>query len=121
MMKLIIFFLLFASPVLLIAQDWSNKDLDTGRGETYLTEDEKEIVLLVNKVRTNPALFAKTYLETRKDNGAYHRECYDQLLVWKPQAILKPSKALSLAAKDHALDMGETGEVGHKSSKGEDS
>jgi len=120
-MKLLIFIYLLVLPVLCAAQDWPIKDLDTGRGETYLSEDEKEIIILVNKVRTNPPLFAKTYMENIKDRGPYYRECYDQLLVWKPQAILKPSKALHLAAKDHATDMGETGATGHKSSKGEDS
>jgi uncharacterized protein YkwD len=104
----------------LSGQDWPIKDLDTGRKETYLSDDEKEIILLINKVRYNPALFAKTYLEDRKQNGPYAKECYNQLLTWKPQEILKPSKALAFAARDHAIDMGEKGAVGHKSTNGDD-
>jgi uncharacterized protein YkwD len=59
-------------------------------------------------------------LEERKNENEYAKECYNQLLAWEPQAILKPSKALSFAARDHALDMGEKGAVGHVSTKGED-
>ncbi len=109
---------LFSFSLALSAQDWPIKDLDTGRDESYLTDDEKEIILLINKVRTNPALFAKTYLEERKNEGRFALECYGQLLTWKPQEILKPSKALSFAARDHAQDMGDNGAVGHISTKG---
>ncbi len=119
-MKQKFIFLFLSLTFLTKAQEWPVKDLDTGRDESYLSEDEKEIILLINKVRTNPALFARTYLEKRKNENEFAIECYNQLLNWKPQEILKPSKALSLAARDHATDLGEKGIVGHIGTKGED-
>jgi Cysteine-rich secretory protein family len=115
--QLVLLFLI--QGIFAFGQEWP-KDLDTGRGVDYLTADEKEIIFLINKVRSNPSLFAKTYLESRKDENSYAKECYEQLLTWAPQEILKPSKALSFAARDHATDMGEKGAVGHLGTKGDE-
>ena len=95
---------------------WDITTLDTARSETYLTDKEKDVILLLNKVRSNPSLFAKQYLENRKNSGAYAMECYKELLAAIPLPVLQPSKALHLAAKDHATDMGKKGLVGHNGS-----
>jgi len=78
------------------------------------------VVLFLNKARTNPKLFAQLYLTTRKGEGGYALECYNEMLAWKPLHPLAPSKALSLAARDHATDLGATGATGHVSSSGAD-
>lgn len=99
-------------------QEWNLQEVDTGRPEKYLSEAEKDVIMLVNKVRTMPALFAKTYLETHKDESIAALECYKELLVWTPRQALAPSKALSMASRDHARDMGDSGKTGHVSTKG---
>ena len=97
------------------------QDIHTAKEVTYLTDPEKELIRLVNEVRTQPAAFAKKYLESRQNEGSYARECYQELLTWAPLKPLQPSLALSLAAKDHAIDMGTSGQIGHASTKGESS
>ncbi|MCU0420805.1 MAG: CAP domain-containing protein [Cyclobacteriaceae bacterium] len=97
----------------------SAQELNTAHQANYLTEAEKEVIRLVNEVRAQPAAFAKKYLESRQGEGAYAKECYDELLRWAPQSVLQPSHALSLAAKDHARDMGTSGKTGHVSTQGE--
>lgn len=99
---------------------WDIAALDTARGETYLSGPEKDVVLFLNKARSNPPLFARMYLGTRKESGGYALECYNEMLAAKPLHTLAPSKALSLAARDHATDMGSTGGTGHTSSSGAD-
>lgn len=100
------------------SQEWNLREVDTGRGEKYLSEAEKDVILLVNKVRTMPALFAKTYLESHKGESVAALECYEELLEWSPRQALSPSKALSMASRDHARDMGSSGKTGHVSTNG---
>jgi uncharacterized protein YkwD len=99
---------------------WDISVLDTARNEPYLTENEKDVILLLNKVRSNPPLFAKQYMGNIKNNGGYTTECYNELLKTKPLPILKPSKALFLASRDHAVDMGKKGLTGHNGTDGSD-
>ena len=113
------FFCLIALSTL--AQDWNAREIDTARGEDYLSESEKEVILLVNKVRTMPALFARKYVESRRGESAAAEECYNELLKWPAQKPLKPSRALSLSSRDHAEDMGKTGAIGHVSTNGKTS
>lgn len=97
---------------------WDTAKLDTAVNANFFTRDEKEVILLMNKARTNPSLFAKQYLESRKNEGTYARECYVELLSMKPVVPLLPSRALYLSAKDHAIDMGRTGNTGHNGTDG---
>jgi len=42
---------------------WDIKTLDTARKAEYLTDDEKDVILEMNKVRTNPKQYSKLYIE----------------------------------------------------------
>jgi len=97
---------------------WDMAVIDTARNADYLTPAEKEVILILNKARTNPPLFARTYLEARRNSGNYARECYQQMLIMAPIGALRPSRALSSAAKDHAMDMGQNGRTGHVGTDG---
>lgn len=97
---------------------WDLSVLDTARNEDYLTEAEKDVFLLVNKARVDPPRFAKQYLADKQDQGAYARECYQELLATTAMKPLLPSRALWLAAKEHADDMGRSGKTGHTGTKG---
>lgn len=97
---------------------WDKQALNTASSADYLTAEEKEVILLVNMARSNPRQFAIGFLESRKGESPEARECYNEMVKTQPLQVLLPSKALSLAARDHAIDMGETGDIGHVSSDG---
>lgn len=113
------------------------KSLDTARNVDYLSEIEKDVVLEMNKARTNPKKYAELYLvpfakKFRKDgtylsDGMIMRtaegvaavnECIKELSARKPVGILRPEKGLSLAAKDHATSQAAAGQIGHDGTDG---
>ena len=112
---------------------WDINELDTARNVPYLSALEKDIVLELNKVRTNPAAYARVYLETRRQNyngRLYLRpgrmdlrtkegrpaleECIRVLRNTVELGPLRPSRGLSRAATDHIRDTGPIGSIGHK-------
>jgi uncharacterized protein YkwD len=119
------------------AGSWDLGPLDTARTVDYLTPAEKSVILELNKVRTNPRKYAELYLaptlkyyqgrEYRKpgqitiltqEGRAAAEECIRVLSAGRPLQPLEPSKALSLAARDHVRDTGPKGIVGHTGSDG---
>jgi uncharacterized protein YkwD len=93
---------------------WDPDVCDTARSRPDLSENEKDVILFINKVRLNPQLFARIYLANMKDCGADALDCYNELLSAQVVAVLKPSKALITAAGNHAHYMGENGLTGHQ-------
>jgi hypothetical protein len=119
------------------AENWDLSEIDTSRSVRYLTEIEKNVILELNKVRTNPKKYAELYLVPTL--GYYqgkdlHRpgkitirtvegrsavdECIKVLSTTKPLNPLLPSEALTLAALDHTKDTGPVGIVGHTGNDG---
>ena len=97
----------------------------------YLSELERQVVIEINRARTNPNGYAayvknlKKYfdgnllkfpgeiaLQTSEGPSALD-ECYEALMAADPLDSLRPSKGMSRAAKDHAEDQGETSSTGH--------
>lgn len=119
------------------ADNWDLSLLDTARGVDYLAAREKNVVLELNKVRTNPKKYADLYLVptlryyqgkelrypgriiilTNEGRSAVD-ECIRILSSMRPLKPLLPSMPLYLAAKDHAQDTGPKGIVGHTGSDG---
>lgn len=97
---------------------WNMLALDTAKGVRYMTRSEREVVIFLNKARTNPARFSQQYLSAVRNQNSYAEECYQELLASPPLPLLSPSKALSLAARAHATDMGEAGQTGHVGTDG---
>ncbi len=110
------------------AQDekWDPETLKKARNAhqiNYLTEVEKDVIFYSNLVRMNPPLFEKTFLLTyiKKNDiqpNKWIRSLKIALRKTKPMEQLTPKEDLFQAAKKHAIDMGKSGKVGHKSSKG---
>ncbi|MDZ7306405.1 MAG: CAP domain-containing protein [candidate division KSB1 bacterium] len=97
---------------------WDLSQLDTAAKVPYLSRAEQEVVLYLNKARTNPALFAQRYLFHLRNRSADEQECYAVMLRQKPCSALLPDAALAAAAQAHAEDMGKTGKIGHVGSDG---
>ena len=119
------------------AVEWDPALLDTAGSANYLSEIEKDIILELNMVRSDPAGYAEEYIAPRKDSfhGRIYRvegrtdlitsegraavlECVQALGKSAAAGPLLPSEVLALAASDHADDQGETGRTGHRGSDG---
>jgi len=114
--------------------NWDLKAIDTARSVDYLSDLEKNVILEVNKVRSDPAKYANLYVKPRlsqysgltrssgrtevitAEGKAAVEECIQVLMNRKGVKILLPSLPLSLAARDHVADTGPKGIVGHNGS-----
>jgi len=131
------FFHYFLIFMLLIAPGNWGYELDTAKNSDYMSQKEKEIMLEINKARSNPTLYAEEYLEKLRpfyDGKRYIRpgqpviitsegkkaldECICFLKKARPVRPLNPEKGLYLAAYDHMKDQRENGGTGHFGSDG---
>ena len=107
-------------------------NLNTAAKAGYLSPIEKEIILEINRFRSNPAKYANDYItplakyyqkkilhypndksiKTREGVKALH-ECVRELQDASPQPIMYPNQLLTKAANDHQKDQAETGKTGH--------
>ncbi|MDR2518524.1 MAG: CAP domain-containing protein [Spirochaetaceae bacterium] len=143
MYKLAAVFLFSAAAVFGGPENWDIPALDTARNAAYLSGVEKDIILELNKVRSDPKKYAELYIKPRialfdgkspfgpnsykLPSGTYMttaegakavRECYNALRAAPSSPILMPSYGMSRAAKDHVNDQGPRGATGHSSSSG---
>jgi hypothetical protein len=114
---------------------WDIEALDVARNVSYLSTVEKDVVLEMNKVRTNPAKYAELYIKPllkyyhgnnfvvpgeiiviTNEGQKVVKECINYLLKARAVDILTSESGLSLAAKDHANDQSKTGQTGHDGS-----
>jgi uncharacterized protein YkwD len=118
-----------------LSAKWQAGAIDTSTRADYLNEVEKQVVLEINKVRTDPAKYAAEYLQpiaqyfkgsllsypnetpiqTSEGVGAVD-ECIKVLMSSRSVSVLSPKKGLALAARDHARDQARTGATGHDGS-----
>ncbi len=114
---------------------WKSEDIDTTEGADYLSDIEREIIVEINMLRTDPAQYAANFVEPLRKY--YHGrlferpreiaiqttegvraldECIKELASTKAVGILSPKKGLALAARDQAKDQAKTGATGHTGS-----
>ncbi|MDR2073647.1 MAG: CAP domain-containing protein [Spirochaetaceae bacterium] len=117
------------------AANWDIAALDTAANVDYLTAIEKDVILEMNKVRTNPKKYAELYIQPRlryysgrnysvpgqitiitQEGAAAVNSCITALNRANAVGVLTPERGLSLAAKDHVTDQGRTGHTGHNGS-----
>ena len=94
---------------------WDLSLLDTSIPD--MKEDEINLLIYINKVRTNPKLFAEQFL-TNPDKSAAEVELHKLLLTMDAIPRLVTSKELYLISLNHARDLGENKLAGHESSNG---
>jgi uncharacterized protein YkwD len=117
------------------AANWDITVLDIAADVDYLTALEKDVILEMNKVRTDPKKYAELYIQpllryysgknysvpgqitivTQEGTPAVNG-CITALNRASRVGILTPEKGLSLAAKDHVTDQSKTGQTGHNGS-----
>ena len=88
---------------------WDLAKLNTANGVPGMRKVEKEMVVLLNKARTNPAKFAKEYLTDIKLRDPIARELYLAMLETKPMGPIKPEEALLIPARRMAQVFGTKG------------
>ena len=117
------------------AANWDIATLDTAADADDLTGIEKDVILEMNKVRTDPQKYARLYIQPRlqyfqrrnysvpgqvtivtSEGVSAVRESITALNRAKNVGILYPEKGLNLAAKDHVADQAITGQTGHRGS-----
>lgn len=87
-----------------------------------LSKTEQAVLAEINAARTNPANYAKKYIEPlskTSKNSSYRaaaKECASQMKAMKARQALKTSKGLAKAAKLWVSQQGPTGKTGHSSS-----
>ncbi len=114
---------------------WDHAVLNTAADAHYLSSAEKELILEINKMRSDPARYARQYILPLAQN--YNRKIlhypgdkplrtregvpalYECVRVMKKQPalpLLFPRRGLAKAARDHLNDQSRTGETGHRGS-----
>lgn len=113
-----------------------DEKLNTAANANYLSPLEKEVVLEINRFRSNPAKYANNYIapltkyyhnkllnypgdpktiQTREGVKAV-TECVHELQKATPQPILHPSKTLTKSANELQKYQAKTGKTGHAGS-----
>ena len=114
---------------------WEINALNTASEAGYLSPLEKEIILEINKLRSDPARYAEDFITplakkydrrllyypgdqpilTKEGVNALY-ECVRDLKRQQPLSIIYPSEGLTRAARDHVNDQSKTGQTGHQGS-----
>lgn len=118
------------------AEAWP-ADLNTAKNVTFLTDLEKQVILELNKVRSNPGRFADEYMAdlvtcfsgklftypgqdpvVTREGIAPLIECIKALKESGSAPILMPVEGLANAAKELVSDQQKHGGIGHITQKG---
>jgi hypothetical protein len=120
-----------------LSSKWKSDIIDTTSGDGYLSETERQVIIEINLVRTDPGEYARRFIAPLRayfhdylleypgeiaisTNEGPHAldECINELAAAKPLAPLSPREGLTRAARDHALDQSKTGGTGHSDGDG---
>lgn len=112
---------------------WPVDILNTGAGATWLSDEEKNLVLAMNLIRHDPGKYADMFvapaiayyrgMEYRfpdrqevlmtREGVAPARELYRELKASPSLPLFYPSEGMSRAAASHASEQSRSGRIGH--------
>ncbi len=106
--------------------------VNTAEKTGYLTSSEKEVILEINRLRSDPRRYANEVISPllrfyrnnlfsypgdkplmTKEGVSALKECCMALVRQKPLPLLNPSSGLTRAATDHVKDQSKSGKTGH--------
>jgi len=113
-----------SSPLAPFSKEWNDSrylKCNTAASASYMNAKEKEVIYILNLLRSNPKLFANTVVQKYPDRSAqnYLRKTreYKSLLKtlqnMEPLPLLYPDQAGYTSAQCHANWSGKRGYVGH--------
>jgi hypothetical protein len=114
------------NPLISYSQKWGDakySNCNTAIEITYLTKDEKEIIWILNLIRSNPKLAAESILMNRSSaffvqpskRNHYFKSLLSTLNSMTPNTNpLFADSSAYVSALCHALTSGKTGYVGHE-------
>lgn len=114
------------SPLAQYSAEWNNikyVKCNTAATAAYMSSSEKEIIYILNLIRSYPALFARTVLKKYPalsgnnqlaDDKYYFQSLMDTLLIMEPKQMFYPDNACFQSARAHARQSGITGYAGHE-------
>ena len=120
-----LFIFTFLTPATIKAQydfpEWKDekyKAANTTEGISYLSQDEKDIITIMNYARMNGQLFADTYVKKYAElkemqNVKQVKSLINDLNKTKSLEPYKPNEGLTKSARSHAEYMGKQGKLGH--------
>ncbi len=124
--KVLIFAFLLGIPLVLPAQrsnlydGWEQAVIDranTAQKDDYLSEEERNVILLTNLARTDGSLYTETILARwlkGKKSSRYTRSLIRELKNTSGLTLLTSQKDLYNIAKGHAVVSGKRGTAGHQ-------
>ncbi len=90
---------------------------NTGASLSYLSDEEKKLILYTNLVRLQPKMFCQTvlanYIKEHSDTSAEAVSIQAELNAGNALPVLTPDKEMCTIAHDFAEKMGLQGKVGH--------
>lgn len=119
------------------SKSWNLTELNTAYSVNYLTDNEKAVILEINKLRSNPRAYAEEYLVPMtnmykgkilympgndpiltKEGVVALKEAISALKGSTPALPLIPDLRLTKSSRDHQQDQSKTGQIGHRGSNG---
>jgi uncharacterized protein YkwD len=112
------------SPLAAYSPVWNDAKYlkcNTAARASYLAEEEKKTIYILNMARMNPVLFANTVVKQYpgktewhiNSNSTYYKSLLETLLKLKPMDLLYPDSLCYKSALCHALTTGKNGTVTH--------
>lgn len=113
-----------SSPLMSFSPEW-NKPIyltcNTAKHATYMSIEEKNVIYILNLMRKNPALFARTVIAKYPSSAGQgwlvnieeYKSLLDTMLKMRPLNLLQPDKKCYISAQCHAATTGPNGYVGH--------
>lgn len=113
------------SPLQRFSNAWNDQKYaaaNTAKDAVYMSENERQVIYILNLVRMNPVLFEQTVLaqypnyknNTRLKQSSYFKSLSATLTKMNSLSILSPNKTLFESAKCHAETSGNKSYVGHE-------